>query len=267
MPDPEESPDTPASDETADETASTPSTAPANDENALTNIMVNVLIPVVALSALSKTGDKAWHIGPLWGMLIAVALPATYGIWFLFKNRKFNLFSVIGVVGILLTGGITLFVWNDDGTVKENAALLFAIKEAAVPIILGLTILASHRTKKPLVEVFLLNPDILDTQRIERAVAKNDARAKYDGLRWQGTLMLAGSLFLSAVMNFFLAMHFLGGKTDKVAYNAAVGKLTWVGFLVIGIPLMVIMMSGLFYLLKKIRDITGLGKDDVFLPR
>ncbi len=62
-------------------------------------------------------------------------------------------------------------------------------------------------------------------------------------------------------------MAFLGGKTDKVEYNAAVGKLTWVGFIVIGVPLMAIMMGGLFYLIGGIRKITGLGKDEVFLPR
>ena len=238
-----------------------------DQENPLTNIMVNILIPVVALSMLSKTGDKPWHIGPLWGMIIAVALPAIYGVWYLAKNRKFNFFSVLGVVGILLTGTITLFVWNKDGSVKENAALLFAIKEAAIPLILGAAILYSHKTSKPLVEVFMLNPDILDIARIEKAVDQKGTRGQYDAMRLKGTWMLAGSLFLSSVFNFILAMWFLANKADRESYNAAVGKLTWVGFLVIGIPLMVIMMTGLFYLIRKIREITDLDKDEVFLPR
>ena len=253
-------------DENKDDTP-TPRTAAGDQENPLVNIMVNILIPVVALSALSKTGDKPWHIGPLWGMIIAVSLPAIYGFWFLAKNRKFNMFSILGVVGILLTGGITLYVWNGDGSVKPNAAFLFAVKEAAIPLLLGATIVASHYTRKPLVEVFLLNPDILDTERIAKAVADNGSRDAYDALRWQGTLMLAGSLVLSAVLNFFLALYFLKDKTEKVEYNAAVGKLTWVGFLVIGIPLMVIMMTGLLVLIKRIRTITGLSNDEVFLPR
>ena len=252
--------------EPADDTPTQQKQAP-DQENPLTNIMVNILIPVVALSMLSKTGDKPWHIGPLWGMIIAVALPAAYGIWFLAKNRKFNFFSVLGVAGILLTGTITLFVWNKDGSVKDNAALLFAIKEAAIPVILGLTILYSHKTSKPLVEVFMLNPDLFDIPRIEKAVDEKGTRAEYLNLRWRGTLMLAGSLMLSAVANFALAMAFLSGKTDRESYNAAVGKLTWVGFLVIGIPLMIVMMGGLFYLVKKIRHLSGLGSDEVFLPR
>ena len=249
------------------ESDDTPKSSAADQENPLANIMVNILIPVVALSMLSKTGDKPWHIGPLYGMIIAVAFPTVYGIWFLAKNRKFNFFSVLGVIGIMLTGGITLYVWDADGGIKPNAALLFAIKEAAIPIILGATILYSHKTKKPLVEVFLLNPDILDIARIEKAVDQKNARPAYDAMRLKGTWMLAGSLLLSAVFNFVLAMIFLSGKADRESYNAAVGKLTWVGFLVIGIPLMVIMMTGLFYLIKKIREITGLDKDEVFLPR
>lgn len=244
-----------------------PQTTAAEQENPLVNIMVNILVPVVALSMLSKTGDRPWHIGPVHGMVVAVSFPALYGLWFLARNRKFNFFSVLGVAGILLTGGITILVWNRDGSVKENAALLFAVKEAAIPIILGAAILYSHRTRKPLVEVFMLNPDILDIPRIERAVEERDARPAYDALRWKGTWMLAGSLLLSAVLNFVLAIYFLSGKADRESYNAAVGKLTWVGFLVIGIPLMVIMMTGLFHLIKRISQITGLDRDEVFLPR
>ncbi len=249
---------------TTDDTQKTPDT---DQENPLTNIMVNILIPVVALSILSKSGDKAWHIGPLYGMIIAIAFPTIYGIWFLAKNRKFNFFSILGVIGILLTGSITLYVWEGDGSIKPNAALLFAIKEAAIPLLLGATVLYSHKTSKPLVEMFLLNPDILDIPRIEKAIEQKGAHAAYDTLRWKGTWMLAGSLMLSSVFNFILAMIFLSGQTDREGYNAAVGKLTWVGFLVIGIPLMVIMLSGLFYLIKNIRTLTGLDKDEVFLPR
>lgn len=243
--------------------------APASDqENPLANMMVNILVPVVALSALSKTGDELWHLGPLKGMVIAVAFPALYGVWFLIKNRKLNFFSVLGVIGILLTGGITLYAWSGEGEeVKSNAAMLFAIKEAAIPLLLAFTIIGSHRTKKPLIELFLLNPDLLDIARIEKAVDAKDARPAYEKMRWSGTLMLAGSLVVSAVLNFILALLFLNGKATRVDYNAGVAKLTWVGYLVIGIPLMIIMMTGLFMLIKRIRKITGLGKDEVFLPR
>ena len=59
--------------------------APADQENPLANIMVNILIPVIALSWLSKDGDKAWHVGPINGMIIAVLLPTVYFIWHFIK--------------------------------------------------------------------------------------------------------------------------------------------------------------------------------------
>jgi hypothetical protein len=244
--------------------------APADQESPLANIMVNILIPVIALSWLSKDGDvtgKAWHVGPINGMIVAVLLPTAYFIWHFIKTHKVNFYSILGAAGVMLTGSITWYAWNEDGSIKENAALLFAIKEAAIPLLFGITILYSHRTSKPLVGVFLLNPDILDIPRIEAAANSNDNWKAYQRIHWQGTWMLAGSLLLSAALNFFLAIYLLSGKADPVSYNAAVGKLTWVGFLVIGIPLMVIIMSGLFYLIRKISEVTGLSKEEVFLPR
>ncbi|MED5585874.1 MAG: VC0807 family protein [Verrucomicrobiota bacterium] len=244
--------------------------AAADQENPLANIMVNILIPVIALSWLSKDGDvtgKAWHVGPVYGMIIAVLLPTVYFIWHFIKTRKVNFYSILGAAGVMLTGSITWYAWNTDGTIKENAALLFAIKEAAIPLLFGITILYSHWTTKPLVGVFLLNPDLLDISRIESAARDNNQWDAYQKIRWQGTWMLAGSLLLSAALNFFLAIYLLSGKADPVSYNAAVGKLTWVGFLVIGIPLMAIMISGLFLLIRKISQVTGLPREEVFLPR
>jgi hypothetical protein len=48
-------------------------------ENPLANIFINVLIPVLALSYLSKEPGaaeaKAWHIGPLYALFVALAFP------------------------------------------------------------------------------------------------------------------------------------------------------------------------------------------------
>ena len=112
-------------------------------------------------------------------MTVAVAFPFIYGIWFFFKTKKFNFYSILGIISVLLTGFITIHVWNDDGSVKDNAALLFAIKEAATPLILGAVMLYSHRTKKPLIEVFLLNPDLFDIQKIEKVAEEKGTFQEY----------------------------------------------------------------------------------------
>ena len=212
-------------------------------DNPLANIMWNVLIPVVALSFLGKNGDEFWKVGPVWGMLIAVSLPLIYGIHHLIKTKKPNFFSILGVVSILLTGGIAIMAYRDNGTVDEQAPLWFALKEAAIPFVFGITILISHWTKTPLVKVFLYNPDFFNIPIIEKRVDENGKRAEYKKLIFTGTLLLAGSFFISMVMNYFLAIYFLEDNTgSQEDFNDGVAKLTGWGFAVIGVPMLVILM-------------------------
>ncbi len=233
----------------------TPAGAGPKPENPLANILVNVLIPVVVLNFLSKEH----RLGPLWAMIIAVSLPLGYGIWFAVTRRKANFFSLLGLVSILLTGGL--------GLAQANATW-FALKEALIPLMFGVAILGSHWTSKPLLNIFLLSPELFDLKRIDKAIAAHNAQPAYAKLRFNATLMLAGSMFASSVMNFFLALYFLKGKEgDQVAYNEAIGKLTGAGFAVIGIPMLAVMVATLFLLLKKLRKLTGLEQDDIFLPR
>lgn len=146
-------------------------------EHPLANILINVLIPVLALSYLSKdpavAGAKMWHIGPLNALGVALAFPIGYGIWFFIKTRKMNFFSGLGLISVLLTGGLTLFLWNKDGTVKEHAAVLFGLKEASIPFVLGLAIIASHWSKTPLLRTFLYSDSIFDIPKIESKVAES----------------------------------------------------------------------------------------------
>ena len=238
-----------------------------DDENPLLNIFVNVLLPIVALSQLSKSGDKSWHIGPEYGMAVAVAFPFIYGVVFFFKNKKFNFYSVLGIISVLLTGFITIHVWNEDGSIKENADLLFAIKEAAIPLMLGAAMLYSHRTKNPLIDVFFLNPDIFDITKIEETAKEKNTYNDYLAFRLKLTWMFASSFLLSSILNFILAMYLLKDANDKESYNLAVGKVMGYGYLVIGIPLMIIMVGCLIYLMKTISRITGLTKEEFMMPK
>ena len=92
-----------------------------HQEHPLANILVNVLIPVLALSYLSKDPEfqraigkavQPWHIGPVKALMVALAFPIAYGIRHFIKTRKANFFSALGLVSVLLTGGLTIFLWN-----------------------------------------------------------------------------------------------------------------------------------------------------------
>jgi hypothetical protein len=56
----------------------------------------------------------------------------------------------------------------------------------------------------------------------------------------------------------------LNGKTPGTEeYTQAIGKQNWMGFIVIGIPMVVVTMLLLFWLLKRITALTGLERDDL----
>ena len=230
--------------------------------------MWNVLIPIVALSFLGKNGDKIWHIGPVAGMLVAVSLPVIYGVHHLIKTRKPNFFSILGIVSILLTGGIAIMAYKDNGTVDTAAPLWFALKEAAIPFVFRVTIFVSHWTKTPLIRVFLYNPDFFDIPSIEKRIKEKSAESDYMKLIFSGTLMLAGSFFISMVMNYFLALHFLTENTgSQEDFNDGVAKLTGWGFAVIGLPMLIILMVIMWRFVSSLKKITGMQNDQILLAR
>lgn len=243
-----------------------------DQEHPLANILINVLIPVLALSYLSKDEGKPWHLGPINAVIIALILPLGYGVWFFLKTRKLNFFSGLGLVSVLLTGGLTIYLWNKDGTVKPNADVLFGLKEASVPFVLGAVMILSHWSRTPLLRTFLYTDALFDIPKIEKRVKETGVELEYRKVLFQATILFAMSFFISTVLNFGLALYFLG-DLDHTAldareiYNFQVAKITGWGFVVIGVPMMVFLFLTLLRLLKGLRQVTGMKDDELMLPR
>ncbi|RYD29617.1 MAG: MFS transporter [Verrucomicrobiaceae bacterium] len=230
----------------------------AKQENPLMNLLLNVLIPVVILSNLSKT-EGFLALGPKVALVVAMLFPIGYQIYDYQQRRKWNLFSLIGFVSVLLTGGLGLMTMS---------AVVFAWKEAAVPLILAALIFFSHKTKKPLVKSLLLNPDIMDVPKIEKAIETGNQRAGFERLLWTSTLLLTFSMLMSAVLNYFLAMYFLADKVPgSPAFTAAIGRQTGWGYLIVGVPSLAMMGYALFRLFKGIKNLTGLDSEQIMMPR
>ena len=250
-------------------------------EHPLANILINVIIPVLILSYLSKDpviqaklGKTAhlWHLGPLKALALALLLPLGYGSWHYLKTRKGNLFSALGLVSVLLSGGLTLYLWNQNGTVKPHAGFLFGIKEASIPLMLGIAILTSYRSPSPLIRVFLYNDTIFDIPKIETRVAELAAQGEYDRLLFAATKLFAASFFLSALMNLGLAQWFFRGF-DAAAidaleqYNEIIARVIGWAFAVIGVPIVIFLFFTLRRLLKGLEALTGMNEDELMLPR
>ena len=73
---------------------------PARRENPLLSLLLNIVVPVIILMRFS--GDE-W-LGPVNGLLAALAFPLAYGIFDYSQRRTLNFLPIVGVVGILLTG-------------------------------------------------------------------------------------------------------------------------------------------------------------------
>ena len=170
---------------------------PNKSQSSLLGIFINILLPVLILDYCSAgpanplerpEGENFWHIGPVWALVIALSLPLVYGIRSLVVSRKFDLMSVVGMAGVLLTGVISIFVIGPEGRIHSATPWLFAGKEALIPLILAAAVVVSRSAGTPLLNMFIYTPELFDVRRIEQTVAANgeEAVAKF-GMSAPGT--------------------------------------------------------------------------------
>lgn len=219
-------------------------------ENQLLNLACNIIIPTLILMKLS--GDE--YLGTKLAIIIALAFPITYGLKDFIRAKKINFFSALGVISILFTGGISLM---------ELDPAYIAIKEATVPAIFGIATMISLKTPYPLVKTFLYNDKILQTDRIAKALEANGNHQLFEKCLVNASWLVAGSFFLSSILNYLLAVFIITSQPGTVEFNEQLGKMTALSFPVIAVPAMLVLMGALFYLFRGITKLTGLKLDDV----
>lgn len=224
--------------------------APAKKNNPLIELLINIIVPSLILMKLSG----AEHLGSVGALLLALAFPLVWGTMDLVKSRKFNIFSALGLVNILLTGGIGLL---------ELDTQWLAVKEAAVPGIIGLVVLASIRTPYPLVKTLLFNPTIIDVDKVHQHLALRGNVEAFEARLQTGTILLSGTFFFSSVMNYLLATWIVTSPAGTEAFNEELGRLTLLSYPMIALPSMLMMMAVLYYLARSTRELAGLGFMDI----
>lgn len=214
------------------------------------NLLMNIVIPTLILTKLS--GDD--YLGATWGLIVALAFPITYGLRDFIINRKINVFSALGIVSVLLTGGLSLLHLPPE---------YFAIKEAAIPGILGLVTLFSIKTRYPLVKTFIYNDKVLKINKVDVALQEHGNQKHFERTLTNASLMIAASFFLSSVLNYVLAKIILVSQPGTTEFNAELGKMTALSYPIIALPMMIIMMGTLFYVFRSIRLLTHLTLEEV----
>ncbi len=217
--------------------------------NPLLDIVLNVAIPAIILMQLSDED----RLGPLYGLLLALAFPVGYGLYEFVVKRGLNFYSALGFVSVLLTGGI--------GLLKLPVEWL-AIKEAAIPFIVGVVVLVSLKTRYPLIKTFV--HQLIAVDRVYAALRQRGRVAAYERRLVIVTYLVAFSLLISTVLNYVLARIIVVSEPGSTAFNEELGRMTALSYPVIALPSMIILFGTLFYLANGIIKETGLGIQDIF---
>lgn len=228
------------------------------NQNPLTSAAFNIVIPVVILNYSSRLFPE---LHPAFSLCIALSFPLTYGLIDYFKNNKHkNILSIAGVINILLTGGFALFTLE---------GLWFAVKEAAIPFLIGLGVLWSGFTKKPLMKWVVDKSSLFKTEAIAFQLDSELKKNNYESLLKKSTLYLSCCFFFSTVLNFVLAMRIfkndslLSGTAQQNLLNEQIADMTWISFLVIGLPLTLVSGGTLWWFVSRLKKITGLSLEQI----
>ena len=230
-------------------------TAPATQEpksRPFVDLIVSIVIPSVVLMKLS--GPE--QLGATKALILALAFPIGWGLYELLTQRKKNWIALLGVVSVLLTGGI--------GLLKLDAGWL-AIKEAAVPTVIGLGILIAHKLGFPAIKKLLLNPKMFQVERIESELEKRGNRDLFDKRLDAANYLLAGTFGFSAVMNYVMAKWIVKSDSGTTAFNEELGRMTLLSYPMIAIPSTIMMLGIFWFLWRTIRKQTGLSLEEVMV--
>ncbi|GAB54384.1 hypothetical protein GPUN_0231 [Glaciecola punicea ACAM 611] len=208
------------------------------------NLIFNIAIPVLIMTYASS--DE--YLGPAWSIVVALAFPLTYGLLELKNTKKINMFSVLGIVSVLLTGGISLL---------KLPAEYMAIKEAAIPAAIGLAVLITQFTKNPLVKALILNDQLINWDKLNKRLEEKQKVEVFNAKVAISSYIVASSFFLSSSLNYALAKWILVSEPGTTAYIEEIGRMTALSYPVIVIPSMILLITALIYLFKQISVVTG----------
>ena len=240
------------------ESKNKPSGAPIKKENSLLNLGFNIFLPILILNK----GDDwfgAW-LTPFFEdtavaiLVIAILFPIAYFIYDFITRKKYNFISILGLVSVLLTGGIGIL---------EIPTKWFAVKEASIPAIIGIAVMVSLKTRYPLVRTLLLNPELMEIEKIDASLREQNKVESFNKLLRQCTYWLGFSFLFSAVLNFILASWIVVSPSGTEAFNTEVSKMMLWSWPIIAIPSLLISMYALWILMKGIRALTGFNLEEI----
>jgi intracellular septation protein A len=218
--------------------------------------MIDLLLSIIIPSAILMKLSGADHLGASGALIVALAFPLGWGLFELFKYKKYNFIALLGLISVLLTGGI--------GLLKLDPQWL-AVKEAAIPGLIGIAVLISTYTRYPLIKTLLYNPGIVNTEKLQQKLDEHDNSKIFEHRLQNATYWLSATFLFSAIMNYVLAKSIVVSPAGSAAFNEELGQMTLLSYPVIAIPSTLMMMAIFYFLWRTIRGMTGLTLDELLV--
>ena len=219
-------------------------------ENLLLSLAFNIAAPALTLSKLSAHD----RLGPVVALIVALAFPLGYFVYDYIRRREANFISIIGFVGVLLTGGL--------GLLKADN-FWFAVKEASIPTLIGASILLTLKSKKSLMRTLFFNDQLIDVERVNTALDANNKRDDFEQLLTRAGLWAGASFAISAVLNYALARIILKSPSGTPEFNEELATMQWLSWPVIALPSTLILMIALWRLFSGLTKLSGLELEDI----
>lgn len=214
------------------------------------DLIISIILPSIILMKFS--GED--RLGPTGALLLALSFPIVWGLYDLMKNGVKNYVAILGVVSVLLTGSI--------GLLKLDAQWL-AVKEAAIPLCIGIGVLVANFFGFPLIRKLLYNPSIMRVDRVDQALKERGNQQQFLKQLDRANILFACTFFFSAVANYVLAKMIVKSDSGTEAFNNELGRMTLLSYPVIAIPSMIMMLAIFYYIWRTIRQLTDLKLEQV----
>jgi len=109
-----------------------------------------------------------------------------------------------------------------------------------------------------------LNEQIINWAALNSALQKKGTTDEFEKKVAITSYIIAGSFFLSSVLNYVLAKLILVSEPGTTAYTEELGKMTALSYPVIMVPSMIMLFAALWYIFKHIKKLTGEELDTFF---
>jgi len=216
------------------------------------DLIISIIIPSVILMKLS--GDD--KLGATSALILALSFPIIYGLYELKANGKRNGIALLGIISVLLNGGIGLL---------EIGPEWLAIKEAAIPLCIGVGVLIANKLGFPLIKKMLFNPTIMNIDKIETTLGENGNTREFENRLDKANYFFAGTFLFSAIMNFILAKMIVTSRGGTSAFNEELGRMTLLSYPVIAIPSMIMLLGIFWYIWRTVSRLTGLTFEEIMV--